>query len=632
MHGLDGPATRDELGGEPVEQLWVRGFRTGVAEVVGIGEERRAEGMLPEAVHQHARGERVFGRSDPVGEGAAAAGGVAGRGADRGGVGIEDGEEAGRDFVARFVGIALEKEARGLGGLARVGHAERDGEGAPAFFDFVEAGGQIGVAFLFSVVQRGGNLLVGGLQFVEVGLEFFLGGLVAFGRVGFQKFQDVGGELGAALGGEAFLHGREHGGELLLRIGGSDVEGGVVGLDGLLLGREVDGRVVAGFDRGKERAEAEVIGLREGIVFVIVAVGAGEGEAEEGRSGRVDEVGHEFVARSFFLLKNGGGAVVGAGAEEAGGDELVGLRGRARRAGKEFVAGELFADELVVGLVLVEGADDVVAVTPHLGAELVALVAVGVGVAHDVEPVPRPPLAVARVGEERVHKLLVGARRAVVDEGEHFLGRWRQADEIEAEAADQRAAVGLGREGELLLGKLGEEEGIGGIANGEWRITNLRHGRARGLFERPEIKAFAAPEFADGIFWIGEGVAEFSGSGLEGELAGAGRVGVEALEGRPEEDAVEAGFVAAVAGRGDAGEGEFADVFPEVHGHDGPRDGGGGGDGDGRPAGGVRAGDVAALGIFCVGPGAVAGEFDQRAAAAAFFPGEAKEAELAGLR
>ena len=74
----------------------------------------------------------------------------------------------------------------------------------------------------------GGDLLVGELQFVEVGLEFFLGGLVAFGLVGFQNFQDVGGELGAALGGEAFLGGRENGGELLLRFGGFGVGRGVV--------------------------------------------------------------------------------------------------------------------------------------------------------------------------------------------------------------------------------------------------------------------------------------------------------------------------------------------------------------------------------------------------------------------
>jgi hypothetical protein len=56
-------------------------------------------------------------------------------------------------------------------------------------------------------------------------------------------------------------------------------------------------------------------------------------------------------------------------------------------AGVEFVAGDLFADELVVRLVLIETADDVVAIAPGVGALEVVRVAARVGVADDVEPV-----------------------------------------------------------------------------------------------------------------------------------------------------------------------------------------------------------------------------------------------------
>ena len=70
----------------------------------------------------------------------------------------------------------------------------------------------------------------------------------------------------------------------------------------------------------------------------------------------------------------------------------------------EHVTGDLFAEKLVVGLVGVERGDDVIAVVPGVGAKLVALEAVGIGVVRDVEPVARPALAVVRAGEEAVHE------------------------------------------------------------------------------------------------------------------------------------------------------------------------------------------------------------------------------------
>ena len=93
----------------------------------------------------------------------------------------------------------------------------------------------------------------------------------------------------------------------------------------------------------------------------------------------------------------GGVAVVifvDAAAEIAGGDERLGI------VGKQFVAGELLQHEAVVGLVGVEGVDDVVAITPGVGAVVVGLVAVAVGVADEVQPVARPAFAVVRAGEE----------------------------------------------------------------------------------------------------------------------------------------------------------------------------------------------------------------------------------------
>ena len=95
----------------------------------------------------------------------------------------------------------------------------------------------------------------------------------------------------------------------------------------------------------------------------------------------------------------------------------------------QFVSGQLLQDEAIVRLVLVQRIDDPVAVTPSLGLGSVPLIAVGVGVADQVQPVPRPSLAVAfsfqqpgsftveilrrRIGKERV---LLGNRRWETDQ------------------------------------------------------------------------------------------------------------------------------------------------------------------------------------------------------------------------
>ena len=57
----DQPVRRDEPAGEVVEQLRVRRRLAELAEVVGRGDEAGAEQPVPDAVDEHARGERVVG-------------------------------------------------------------------------------------------------------------------------------------------------------------------------------------------------------------------------------------------------------------------------------------------------------------------------------------------------------------------------------------------------------------------------------------------------------------------------------------------------------------------------------------------------------------------------------------------
>ncbi len=110
---------------------------------------------------------------------------------------------------------------------------------------------------------------------------------------------------------------------------------------------------------------------------MVVALGAGEGEAEPGGGGGIDAV-EEDVEALFF----GDGTafpVEEMVSVEGGGDELV------VGGGWEEVAGELFDGKLVERFVGVEGFDDPIAPEP-LERIAVLLESVAVGVAGGVEP------------------------------------------------------------------------------------------------------------------------------------------------------------------------------------------------------------------------------------------------------
>ncbi len=147
-----------------------------------------------------------------------------------------------------------------------------------------------------------------------------------------------------------------------------------------------------------------VIMRGNGIELVIVAAGALEGVGEEGFADAVGDVIEEALTCDFgdFHARQ----LPGAHAEEAGGDEEFGVRGSAGRSAHitflHLVACDLLFDELIVGFVGVEAANDVVAVAPGVAAFVVVGEAAAVGVARNVQPVAGHAFAVVRGGEEAV--------------------------------------------------------------------------------------------------------------------------------------------------------------------------------------------------------------------------------------
>ena len=227
------------------------------------------------------------------------------------------------------------------------------------------------------------------------------------------------GELPPRGGARSFQNG-----ELLLVLGGGHADE--------RLGVAAIGVEHAGFlVRVEVGVELVKLALRDRVVFVIVAAGAAEREAEPRLAGGVHAVDDRL--REPLRLDASALAIQPRVAVKTGRDFL-----RQRGVGQQ-IAGELLDGKLVERLIAVVGADDPVAPRPH-EARAVALEAVAVRVAREVEPLLRHFLAVARRREQPVHHPIVGLGSGVGEKRGHFLRRRREPREVERHAADKRLA------------------------------------------------------------------------------------------------------------------------------------------------------------------------------------------------
>ena len=168
---------------------------------------------------------------------------------------------------------------------------------------------------------------------------------------------------------------------------------------------------------------------------MVVAAGAADGQAEEGLAGGPQNVVEIIVASQLAIRRF---VVPNAKPIKAGGRDAVGV------AIRKLVASQLLHDETVVRLVLVEGANDVVAVFPHQILPAVPLVPVCLGKANKVEPMPPPLFAIPIRGQQLVDDFLERARRRVGEKRLDLRRRRRQAGQVVASPANQHT---LGRRG-----------------------------------------------------------------------------------------------------------------------------------------------------------------------------------------
>jgi len=186
-----------------------------------------------------------------------------------------------------------------------------------------------------------------------------------------------------------------------------------------------------------------------------VAAGAADGNAEEGSTDDVGHLGEDFVAGTGDFL------IAGVLAERAEAVKAAGDEER-RGSGFGFVASELFLNELVVGFVLLEALDYVIAVAVGIRAVGVVFVAVGFSEADNVEPVAGPLLSVSRGSKETLDQGFVGLGGWVVEEGLGFFRGRGKAVEVVGGSPDERGAIGFRGWSEVGFAEAFEDVGIDG--------------------------------------------------------------------------------------------------------------------------------------------------------------------------
>ena len=112
--------------------------------------------------------------------------------------------------------------------------------------------------------------------------------------------------------------------------------------------------------------------------------------------------------------------------------------------GEQNIAGNLFKNETVEGLVTIESPDHVVAVGPRVGAKFVLVVSVCVAVVSYIEPVSGPTFTVTGALHQPLHQSRIGLVRLVGKKGVDLGRGGRQARQVDGHTPHKRAAIGCG--------------------------------------------------------------------------------------------------------------------------------------------------------------------------------------------
>ena len=177
-----------------------------------------------------------------------------------------------------------------------------------------------------------------------------------------------------------------------LRVGGLEPPGDLV------IGGERLERHLSVATREEHARQGVVVFVRNRVELMVVAAGAAERQAEKRLSEGVDAI---VGAISLVLRQVGGRLHLLTQIPEAGAHHRLVRSGRRidPRLGKQ-ISGNLLPNKLIVGQIVVERPHRPIAILSGIGKRVVDVVAAGLAVADDVEPMPRKSFAVVRRGEQ----------------------------------------------------------------------------------------------------------------------------------------------------------------------------------------------------------------------------------------
>ena len=255
------------------------------------------------------------------------------------------------------------------------------------------------------------------------------------------------------------------------------------------------GEPVVGIVGGpQDGAQGIVVPLGQRIELVVVAAGASQRQPHGGGAQDLNLGGQHIQAfRQVVLL----GAVgrVRSHSQKSGGHQQVRLIGAVGLHGlvvEQLIPGKLFGQEPVVGLVGIQGPYDVVAVTEGVGPDFVGRnPTFGIGVAHGVQPVAGPALAVVGRFQKKVHQPFVSPRVGIGQVGSDLFGGRRKAHQVEMGPPHQGETVGRRGKLQALRFQSSQQEGVHRIPDA---VLSLHPG-----FGRParELKGPELPVLGD---------------------------------------------------------------------------------------------------------------------------------------
>ena len=150
----------------------------------------------------------------------------------------------------------------------------------------------------------------------------------------------------------------------------------------------------------------------------------------------------------------------------------------------------LLDGELIERQVRIERADHPIAIRPDRAPRIIR-VARRIRIAREIQPLPRPVLAIRGRGQQQVHVALVGIGRFVLRESIRLLRRRRQPREIQRRPPRQRQTIRFRLRSQPLLFQPREDERIHAIPHPRLCI-HLRHRGPARFFIRPMFLVFPA--------------------------------------------------------------------------------------------------------------------------------------------